>query len=90
MGMWDERFYMIGCDDCDDDTVEGDFGDIHFDTEADAIAEARKQGYQVTGDTRYPDVVCPLCIVRRVRQAAGKPEPVPQIPGQLDLLAAVM
>lgn len=50
MGIWDERFYMIGCDDCDDDNVEGDFGDMHFDSEAAAIAEARKQDYQVTGD----------------------------------------
>jgi len=89
MGMWDERMYMIGCDDCEDDNVEGDFGDMHFDSEAAAIAEARRQGYHVTGDPRYPDVVCPLCVAKRIRQAEGKPEPRIEIPGQLDIFAAV-
>lgn len=87
MSIQDERVYTVSCDDCDD-TLEDDFGCIHFDDDTEAVKAAQEAGWEV-GEGRYPDVACADCRAKRSRAAEGKPEPRIEIPGQLDLLAMV-
>lgn len=79
MGVWSETSYLIGCDveECED-TLNDEFGDVHFYEKTLAVDYARSLGWEVAGEYPYPDVYCPNCAKIRKRTADGKLE-LPQI-----------
>lgn len=93
MGVQEIEVTVISCDGDDggcDTSFENKWGDRYFEfpLEDAAIEEAKVDGWEFTDDS-WKSAYCPDCAAKRKRAAEGKPELPVEIPGQLDLLAAV-